>query len=155
MAVAFRGVTEPQLLAVGRFKWEHIIRRIVVPPDRRAVKLVALMLATFADSRTGQRVRPGEQRLADMCQLGPSTVRAALKWLRENGLIYRQQRGSNLGLANRVDVYQLCVPSNWENHFPLLPEHGKDDSQLIVRPRRKPLPQQAPPPATSAATANA
>jgi hypothetical protein len=127
---------EVELHAKGRFEWEKIIRRLVFPSNQRSIKLVAMMLASFADSRTGKNVRPGEARLADMCQLGKSTVRAALKWLREAGLIHRVRHGSNLGQANLVDVYQLCAPADWESRFPLLPPHGKDSGGLIVRPRR-------------------
>lgn len=135
--ITFDTMNQPTLTAMGRFEWEHIIRRLVVPPERRAVKLVAMMLASFADSTTGERVRPGEKRLASMCQLGRSTVRASLKYLRDEGLIYRRSRGSNLGHANYVDVYVLCAPHDWERRFPLLPASGKDEENLlIVRPRR-------------------
>ncbi|MEU7761638.1 hypothetical protein [Micromonospora aurantiaca (nom. illeg.)] len=127
---------EAELIATGRFEWEKIIRRVVFPSNQRSIKLVAMMLASFADSRTGENARPGEARLAAMCQLGQSTVRASLKWLREEGLIHRVSRGSNLGQANLVDVYQLCAPSDWESRFPLLPSHGKDSGGLIIRPRR-------------------
>ncbi|MBQ1009437.1 hypothetical protein KBX53_00380 [Micromonospora sp. M51] len=127
---------EAELIPTGRFEWEKIIRRVVFPSNHRSIKLVAMMLASFADSRTGENARPGEARLAAMCQLGQSTVRASLKWLREEGLIHRVSRGSNLGQSNLVDVYQLCAPSDWESRFPLLPSHGKDSCGLIVRPRR-------------------
>lgn len=124
-----------KLLAMGRFEWEKVIRRIVVPSRHRAVKVVALMLATYADA-DGTNVRPGEKRIADTTQLGRSTVRESLSWLRDNYLIYRQSRGSNLGKTNLVDIYQLCAPSDWEDRFMLLSEREYDEDEVIARPVR-------------------
>lgn len=120
---------------MGRFEWEKLIRRIVVPGNRKSVKVVALMLATYADA-DGSNVRPGEQRLSAVCQLGRSTVREALGWLRINYLIWRTSRGSNLGSANYVDVYRLSRPDDWEGRFLLLPENEIDEHRLIYRPKR-------------------
>jgi hypothetical protein len=129
-------VNEPEKLrALGRFEWEKIIRRIVVPPKRRAVKTVAMVLASYADA-DGTNVRPGEKRLADVCQLGRSTVRESLAWLRDHYLIYRNSRGSNFGKANLVDVYQLCAPEDWEDRFPLLSAAEYDEDDMILRPTR-------------------
>ncbi len=125
------------LLFVGRFEWESVIRRIVVPPRRRAVKVVAMMAATYATTRDGSSIRPGEARLAAVCQLGPSTVRESLRWLREQGLLHRVSRGSNLGRANWVDVYRLSLPVEWDSSFTLLNYDGRDEFGLVPRPRRR------------------
>jgi hypothetical protein len=130
-------VTDTQLKvrALGRFEWEKIVRRIVLPSKRRAVKTVAMVLASYADA-DGTNVRPGEKRLADVCQFGRSTVRESLGWLRDNHLIYRNSRGSNFGKANLVDVYQLCAPEDWEDRFMLLSAAEYDEDDMIVRPVR-------------------
>lgn len=121
---------------ISRFDWERLIRRIVMPSDLRATKLVALMLATYADA-DGSSVYPGTERLADACQLGRSTVSNALKWLREDAwLIHRHHHGSNKGGRKLADVYQLCRPSDWEDRFTLLADSGKDEYLTIPRPRR-------------------
>lgn len=104
---------------MGRFEWEKIIRRIVVPDSLRATKFVALMAATYANA-DGARVFPGEENLAAACQLSERTVRSSLAWLRENGLIYRESRGSNLGRQAKADRYQLCAPSDWEARMKLI-----------------------------------
>lgn len=127
---------QPNVAAMGRFEWEKVIRRIVVPSNRKSVKVVAMMLATYADA-DGTNVRPGEQRLASVCQLGRSTVRESLGWMRTNFLIWRNQRGSNLGSANYVDVYQLSLPDDWQKRFVLLPEREVDEAGLIERPKRR------------------
>lgn len=129
-------MSAPKVYTKGRFEWERIIARIVVPPRHRAAKLVAMMAATFADAKTGENVRPGEERLAAMCQLGQSTVRESLKWLRENQLIHRRSRGSNIGKRDLADVYVLCAPEDWETRFLVLPEWGKDTDLVIPKARR-------------------
>lgn len=125
-----------KVLALGRFEWERVIRRIVVPTSRRSVKVVAMMLATYADA-DGRNVRPGEQRLSAVTQLGRSTVRESLSWLRDSMLLYRQSRGSNLGRANLVDIYQLCAPEDWQERFLILSESEIDDEELIRKPKRR------------------
>ncbi|GIM88788.1 helix-turn-helix domain-containing protein [Paractinoplanes toevensis] len=120
---------------ISRFDWERTIRRIVMPSDLRSTKLVALMLATYADA-DGSSIYPGTERLADVCQLGRSTVHNGLKWLRENWLIHRHEHGGNKGGRKLADVYQLCRPSDWEERFTLLAENGKDIDRSIPRPRR-------------------
>lgn len=121
---------------ISRFDWERTVRRIVMPKELRATKLVALMMATYADA-DGSSIYPSIERLADVSQLGRSTVHACLKWLREEAeLIHRHQHGVNKGGRKLADVYQLCRPSDWETRFKLLAENGRDDDLSIPRPRR-------------------
>lgn len=117
-------MAERKVFTCDRFAWEKTIREIVVPDHLRAVKVVGLMLATYAD-QDGTSVRPGERRLAARCQLTDRTVREALKWLRQNLLIHRHARGSNVGLRNYADTYQLCRPEGWETYFQFI--DGDDD----------------------------
>jgi hypothetical protein len=129
-------VSDWKKYTITRFDWERLVRRIVMPSNLRSTKLVALMLATYADA-DGSSIYPGADRLADVCQLGRSTVQASLKWLREDAyLIHRHQHGVNKGGRKLADVYQLCRPSDWEDRFTLLAENGKDIDLAIPRPRR-------------------
>lgn len=112
---------EFKIFALNRFEWEKTIRSIVVPSNLRSVKLVSLMLATYADA-DGKNVRPGERRLVAACQLSERSVRDALKYLREEYLIFRHSRGSNLGARNYSDVYQLSRPSDWQARFKFVDE---------------------------------
>ncbi|WP_157376133.1 hypothetical protein [Allokutzneria albata] len=59
---------EVELLPASRFEWERIIRRARLT---KPVKLVALLLATYADP-DGTRVRPGWS----CCAWTPATVTA-------------------------------------------------------------------------------
>jgi hypothetical protein len=120
-----------ELLTKKRFEWERIILRLVVPSNLRAVKLIGLALATYANA-DGTNVHPGEKRLMAECQLSERTVRDSLKHLREIGLIYRHSRGSNLGKTNYADVYQLCVPKGWADRLPLLPEDRSGEQRDVI-----------------------
>jgi hypothetical protein len=129
-------VAEVKKYTISRFDWERTIRRIVMPTSLKSTKLVALMLATYADA-DGSSIYPSVERLADVCQLGRSTVSNSLKWLRDDALlIHRHQHGTNKGGRKLADVYQLCRPSDWEDRFTLLAENGKDMELAIPRPRR-------------------
>jgi len=121
---------------ISRFDWERTVRRIVMPSHLKSTKLVALMLATYADA-DGSSIYPSVERLADVCQLGRSTVSNSLKWLREDAwLIHRHHHGVNKGGRKLADEYQLCRPDDWETRFTLLAENGKDMDLAIPRPRR-------------------
>lgn len=129
-------MTEVKKYVITRFDWERLVRRIVMPSSLKSTKLVALMMATYADA-DGSSIYPSVERLADVCQLGRSTVSNALKWLRDDALlIHRHHHGSNKGGRKLADVYQLCRPDDWEDRFTLLAENGKDMDLAIPRPRR-------------------
>lgn len=91
---------------VERFEWERIIRRVSMPPT---VKLMALTLATYADI-DGTRIRPGVERLVRVTGTSLATVKRALSWLREHGLIDRVKQGNRW--AKQADEYQLSIPVN-------------------------------------------
>ncbi|MEV5819334.1 hypothetical protein AB0L22_09175 [Micromonospora haikouensis] len=119
----------------GRFEWERIFRRIVVPSSLRAVKGVGMMLASFANA-DGTSVFPGEEGLAGFCQSGKSTVGPALRWMREQYLIHRRSHQVTRGGRRLADEYQLCMPNDWESRFVLLPSNGHDVDLVIPRPAR-------------------
>lgn len=129
-------MTDFRVFAQGRFEWERAFRRIVVPSEIKATKVVGMMLASFAD-RDGTSIYPGEQRLADICQLGRSTVNPCLKWLREQYLIYRQSHNVTRKGRRLADEYQLSMPSDWEDRFVLLDENGRDQDLVLPRARRQ------------------
>ncbi len=129
-------MTEFKKFVISRFDWERTVRRIVMPSSLKSTKLVALMLATYADA-DGSSIYPSVERLANVCQLGRSTVSNSLKWLRDDAfLIHRHHHGGNKGGRKLADVYQLCRPNDWEERFTLLAENGKDMDLAIPRPRR-------------------
>lgn len=89
-----------------RFDWEKFVREWpVTKPMTPAVKLVALVCATYADA-DGRRVRPGESGLAEACGMGGSTVRRHLATLVAIGLLVCVRRGGG-GMASE---YRLTVP---------------------------------------------
>lgn len=91
---------------VERFEWERIVRRVSMPPT---TMLVALTLATYADI-DGTRVRPGSDRLARVTGTSLATVRRALSWLRNHGLIEQMKQGNRW--AKQANEYQLSIPTN-------------------------------------------
>lgn len=105
---------------VGRFEWERIMRRVVV--SKPSVKLVALTLATYADTKTGGRVRPGLERLMGVTGTSRNVVLRALAELKALGMIDQLTRGGNLGRASKgmASVYQLTLPSDLLDCVPML-----------------------------------
>lgn len=54
---------------------------------------VALVMATFANGRTGTSIRPGEAAVASLTGLHPDTVKRAISWLVEHGELRRDKPG--------------------------------------------------------------
>lgn len=115
-----------ELKAVKPYPWTLLIRRLDLPKNVRAVKLVGYTLATYADFKTGENIHPGERRLMDECMLSERSVRDSMRWLRDHYLIFRRARGSNMGRARWADNYQLCVPTDWRTRFPLFDDPTGD-----------------------------
>lgn len=113
----------------GRYEWERLVRRIVMPQN---LKLLALVLATYADP-DGTRVRPGTPVLAAVTDSGERTVRRLLTILREDlGLIEMVARGGGRGRSKRTAVYRLTVPTDLLDRVSLLsPDDRADDSPAI------------------------
>lgn len=79
--------------------WMRTVRRIRLG---RTVKAVATMLATYADP-DGSRVFPGVARLSHECELSYTSVKTALRTLRNYGLIVK------VGKKGDADLYQLIL----------------------------------------------
>jgi DNA-binding transcriptional ArsR family regulator len=92
----------------GRYEWERIIRRARLGAP---AKSVALAMATYADS-DGSRIYPGVARLAAVTELSERSVRAALKKLRDLGLIERTFKGGHRGVQAVTDVHRLTIPAD-------------------------------------------
>ncbi|MFD2421630.1 hypothetical protein [Amycolatopsis pigmentata] len=102
----------------GRFEWERIVRRIVMP---ERVKFLALLLATFADG-DGSRIRPGGDVLTAMVGKSKATLKRAMSVLRDElGLIEEVSHGGR----GRASEYRLVVPEDLLERAELLDPDGK------------------------------
>jgi DNA-binding transcriptional MocR family regulator len=113
-----------------RLGWTKVIRDGIFPSY---VKLVALTLATYGD-KDGDDIFPSQRRLVATTQLGETTVRKALKYLREHGLLWRSERGSNIGQRGIADRYRLTLPTDYEARFRFVPEKGPVNDPQEYRP---------------------
>lgn len=84
-------------------EWTDVVRRAQLG---RTTKYVALMLATYADYANGRRAYPGLARLCVACELSYNTVKAALRALREAGLVELVAAANSRGQA---DEYRLIL----------------------------------------------
>lgn len=95
--------------SAGRFEWERLLRRIVMP---WRLKSFAFLLSTWADP-DGTRVRPGVEVMAAVTGMSKSTVQRLLKELRDDyGLIEQTSRGGGRGGRGKVTSYRLSVPTD-------------------------------------------
>jgi hypothetical protein len=105
----------------GRFEWERIVRRIVMP---ERVKFLALLLATFADG-DGSRIRPGLDQIAAMMGRSKATTKRNMAVLRsEYGLLEEIARGGGRGARGRASEYRLVVPEDLLERVELLDPDG-------------------------------
>jgi hypothetical protein len=133
---AQRFVLDASLLeGCGRFEWERIVLRVVMPSS---AKLVALALATYAN-KDGTRAHPGSARLVAVTGLGRRSVLRWLDLLREIGLIERTFAGSSAGRKALADEYRLTCPVDLLEVVEVLPM----DEQV---PPRAPVPLEQVPP---------
>jgi DNA-binding transcriptional ArsR family regulator len=107
--------------AAGRFEWERVLRRIVMPWE---IKGFGTLLSTYADS-DGSRVRPGEKRLIAVTGKSESTVRRWLKWYLDNGLLTLAARGGGRGGKGKTNTYRLSIPPDLLDKFELLSEDDR------------------------------
>lgn len=125
---------------IGNYAWMVIIRGSGLPDK---TKLVALILATYADS-DGSGACVGQERLADEAICDERYARDCLSILEVHGLIEVTRRGRRGGDA---DTYQLTTPGFLCPRLPkrrdpngrrvdddLLPFDGKRPMPLSVRP---------------------
>jgi DNA-binding transcriptional ArsR family regulator len=90
----------------GRYEWERVLRRCVLPAP---VKTTGAYAAQYAN-RDGTRVYPGVARLAAVTGLSERSVRGALQTLRELRLLTRTRKGSSLGRQALTDEHELTIP---------------------------------------------
>jgi DNA-binding transcriptional ArsR family regulator len=116
-----------------RFEFERMIRHLQLSSTS---KLVALMLATYAQGSSGDNAHPGEDRLAADCGLSKRTVRTHLALLRSSGLIRRTYKGRANQHSSRADVYELRLPTDVGSLVGTTPNHPA----LMGRRNRNPGP---------------
>lgn len=122
------------LTDVGRFEWERVIARIVMPEKQ---KLTALLAAVHADP-DGTRVRPGNPRLAAMMSCTVRTVARQMEALRDLGLLRQVSRGGGAGGAGKATEYRLTLPENLLDRVELIPADGPYQERP-AKPRKKKL----------------
>lgn len=101
---------------MGRFDWERILRRLILPWD---VKAVGLLMATWADA-DGSRIRPGIEVLTVSSGRSERTVRRLVGKLRNLGLIEVTSRGGGRGGAGRTTEYRLTIPDDLQERITVL-----------------------------------
>lgn len=118
-----------ELEPIGRYEWERLVRRARLP---KPVKLLALVLATYADS-DGSRVRPGLPVLASVTGDSERNVSRILRCLvDELGLLQQVARGGGRGGKGRASVYRLTIPVDLLDRLEMLsPEDSPPDSPDI------------------------
>lgn len=107
------------LRQVGRNEWERHVRDLdpstLAHDAKRSAeaggrtKGVALMLGTYARP-DGTNIYPSVKLLASKMGLGERQTRHHLQRLRRAGFTRRVLRGSNLGIRNASDRYELTLP---------------------------------------------
>lgn len=121
-----------KLLDAGRFEWERVVARIVMPEKQ---KLTALLAATHADP-DGTRVRPGNPRLAAMMGCTVRTVARQMAVLRDLGLLRQVSRGGGAGGAGNATEYRLTLPENLLDLVDLIPAEGPYQERP-AKPRKR------------------
>lgn len=99
-------MSEPELEPIGRFMWERIVRRCVIPRD---TKFVAFLVAQYA-SPNGANVRPGTASIAAVGGMSDRTAERHMKALRDLGLIKKTSNGG--GPKKRAAIYRLTIPTD-------------------------------------------
>jgi DNA-binding transcriptional ArsR family regulator len=84
-------------------RWNGLIRRARIGHQ---IKGTALTVSSYADN-DGTSIRCGVTRLAVDCEIGYSTARRHLAWLRDAGLLELVRAGNHK--AGRADEYRLII----------------------------------------------
>lgn len=90
--------------------WLELVRRARIPGD---VKFVGITLATYANN-DGTGIHCSVSRLAADTDMGYSTVRAKLAWLRKVGLVEIAKRGNRR--RRLADEYRLIIRADLLEH---------------------------------------
>jgi hypothetical protein len=70
---------------------------------------VLLAVFNYTDEH-GKNAHPGIARLAEDCDMGESTVRRHLTWLKERRYVVQESRGHSVGAVNLASIYSLAMP---------------------------------------------
>lgn len=112
--------------ASTRWDWERLVRRILMP---KALKLAALVMATFADP-DGSRVCPGLDELAAVIGQSERTAGRHVGALCDDfGLLTLAARGGGRGRHRTYNEYRLVIPEDLLDRAELL----DDDSRPRLR----------------------
>jgi hypothetical protein len=98
-------------------RWYAVVRRARLADYKK--KAVALTVGSYANT-DGTSVKCGVARLAADCEMGFSTARRYLAWMREVGLIELVKVGNRK--AKRADEYRLTVLPHTEKAINALDE---------------------------------
>lgn len=98
-------------------RWYGVIRRARLADYKK--KSVALTIGSYANT-DGTSVKCGVARLAADCEMGFSTARRYLAWMREAGLIELVKVGNRK--AKRSDEYRLTIQPHTEKAINALAE---------------------------------
>ena len=90
-------------------RWNVLVSALIVEPS---IKLVARTAGDYAIA-DGERVYPGNERLARETGYDAETVRHAWKALRALGMAERTARSEWDGRRRTADEYDLMIPSDW------------------------------------------
>jgi hypothetical protein len=97
-------------------------------------KLVALTLSTYANANGG-KVHPGEARLVDDTGLSLSSVRRAVRILRDLGLLDRVVEGSRHGRRGLADEYRLTFGRAYAEALGAAPETPVRMTGVRLKPK--------------------
>lgn len=98
------------LTAVDPREWTRAWRRVIATP---AVKCTGYACADWADYKDGSNIKPGIALLQMACGIkSDTTVRNALKLMRDQGLIWRYHEARLSGLEGDSDIYRLTFPGD-------------------------------------------
>lgn len=115
-----------EAVPTGRFEWERLVRRILLP---KPVKLAALILATYADP-DGSRVRPGMDTLAAVTGDSERNARRMVDRLVSLQLVTLVRRGGGRGGKGSASEYRLTIPSDYLDRFDTLGPDDRPDTQM-------------------------
>ena len=115
----------------GRYEWERVFRRCLLPGPTKAV---GRALAEFADA-DGSNITAGVRTVALSAGYSERATRDALDELRTLGLIQRVRRGSNFGRGAVSDAHRLTIPVDLleRDDVDLLPPDTRDWTPSAAR----------------------
>lgn len=130
-----------QLVGIGSFEWIKLVRRVEFPqpgkhdPPSVVTKCLALLLATYADTKTGQNIRPSRELLARVSGSNVRTISRATKLLTDAGLLECVKRASSGGRGGspRAAVYRLTMPDDLSRRVRVLDAKEKEWMSFEVR----------------------